>query len=252
MSVVASFRRADIGYRGRPILRDVNFSVQRGEMLLVVGPNGSGKSTLMKTLLGIVPVQKGEVKLFGTPIGRFSDWGKIGYLPQALYDFSPLFPATVEEIVSMGLMACRSPSRSPKDDRKKVDEALDRLDISRIRSEAIGSLSGGQLQRTFLARTIVHHPSLLLLDEPNTSLDPQVREQFHCYIEEINKKDGVTVIFITHDTSEVHGCASRLLYVDQKIRFNGTLKELCVSKEMETIFGSRTQHHLCHQHCNQK
>lgn len=249
MSVIATFKRAEIGYHAHPVLHDVTLDVKEGEFLLVVGPNGSGKSVLVKTLLGIIPALGGVVKLFGERTEYFSDWEKVGYLPQSLYDFNPLFPATVEEVVSMGLMAGRRfPKRRLPEDLKRTNEALDRLGIKDIRTEPIGSLSGGQLQRTFLARTIVHSPSLLILDEPNAALDPQTREQFHTYLEEINKKN-VTIIYITHDVSEIHDCASNLLYVDQSVLFHGTLKEFCASNDMKKEFGTHAQHHMCHQHC---
>jgi zinc transport system ATP-binding protein len=249
MSVIATFKRAEIGYHGHPVIHDVSLDVKEGEFLLVVGPNGSGKSALMKTLLGIIPAIGGVVKLFGQRTEYFSDWGNVGYLPQSLQNFSPLFPATVEEIVSMGLMVGRRfPKRKLPGDGKLTNEALDRLGIIDIRKESIGSLSGGQLQRTLLARTIVHSPSLLILDEPNVGLDPKTRDQFHKYLEGINKKN-VAIIYITHDVSEIHDCASNLLYVDQRVLFHGSLKEFCKSKDMAEEFGTHAQHHMCHQHC---
>ncbi len=249
MSVIVSFDHANIGYLAHPVLKDVTLRVNDGEFLLVVGPNGSGKSAFVKTLLGIIPAMGGEVRLFGERVDRFSDWANIGYLPQSLHDFNPLFPATVEEIVSMGLMAGRTfPKRRSSEDRKRTDEALDRLGIADLRSEPIGTLSGGQLQRTFLARTIVHHPSLIVLDEPNTGLDSKTREQFHTYLEEMNGKK-TTIIYITHDISEIHDCATGLLYIDQRVLFHGTLKEFCSSDEMEETLGAHLQHHLCQEHC---
>jgi zinc transport system ATP-binding protein len=256
MSIIASFKRADIGYGTHPVLRDVMLDVRTGEFLLIVGPNGAGKSALVKTLLGLIPPIRGSVKLFGRELGRFARWERVGYLPQSLRAFNPLFPATAEEIVSMGLIALRGRRimHSAEDRRRappgagRVVQAMERLGISGIRKEPIGSLSGGQLQRAFLARAIVNDPDLLILDEPNTALDTETREKFHAGLEEWNEKRKMTIIYITHDVSEIRSCATRLVYLDRRVVFHGSLVEFCRSDEMTERFGSQSQHYMCRQH----
>jgi zinc transport system ATP-binding protein len=249
MSVIASFKHAEIGYGSHPVLHDVSLDINEGAFLLVVGPNGSGKSALIKTLLGVIPPLGGTVTLFDKRTDRFSHWEHVGYLPQSLREFNPLFPATVQEVVSMGLMTGKRQRTGASDDRARTEHALERMGIQDIRDASIGSLSGGQLQRAFIARAIVREPSLLVLDEPNVALDPQAREQFHEYLEGINR-ENVTILYVTHDVSEIHDCATELLYVDQRILFYGTFKEFCRSGDMQNELGRHAQHHLCHQHCD--
>jgi zinc transport system ATP-binding protein len=256
MSIIASFKHADIGYGTHPVLRDVTLEVNVGDFLLIVGPNGAGKSALVKTLLGLIPPIRGSVKLFGREPGRFRRWERIGYVPQSLRAFNPLFPANVEEIVSMGLMAARGRRIIPSAGERRrappgagrAAKAMERLGISGIRKHHIGSLSGGQLQRAFLARAVVNDPDLLILDEPNTALDSKTRERFHAGLEEWNRKRKMTVIYITHDVSEIRDCATKLVYVDRQVVFRGSLVEFCRSDEMTARFGSQAQHYMCRQH----
>lgn len=230
-------------------LSDISFTVDAGDYIGVVGPNGSGKSTLIKALLGIVSHDDGIVRLFGTPISDFQDWRKIGYLPQNLNLFNPVFPATVEEVVALGLLAGKSfPRRINRADRQLIEATLEQMGVADLRRRLIGGLSGGQQQRVMLARALVNQPKLLLLDEPTAALDPETRERFYSLISETNRRSGTTVILITHDSATVGGCASRMLYLDKKLIFYGTFKEFCASQEMTGHFGDAAQHQICRLH----
>jgi len=133
-------------------LSDVCFSVKRGDYLGIVGPNGSGKSTLVRALLGLMPIAQGSISLFGQSRERFSKWGQLGYLPQNLGPLNPSFPATVEEVVRLGLLAVKKlPRRFSRQDRQQVQFILEQLGIERLHRRMIGELSGGQQQRVMLA-----------------------------------------------------------------------------------------------------
>ena len=135
----------NFSYNGAEVLCDVGFRVEAGDYVGIVGPNGSGKSSLIKVILGLIGPARGEISLFGVPRARFSEWRRIGYLPQRLKFFNPEFPATVEELVRMGLLAGkRFPKRRAPEDNEAVEQALELMGISDIRRSLIGELSGGQ------------------------------------------------------------------------------------------------------------
>jgi len=238
-----------VRYNAAEVLRHISFRVNAGDYVGIVGPNGSGKSTLIKTALGLVPAETGSIDLFGTPLGSFCEWRRIGYLPQRLRFINPNFPATVEEIVGLGLLPGRPlPRKLSKEDRLAVEKTLALMGISEIRKRKIGELSGGQQQRVLLARAVVGGPELLILDEPTTALDPESRDRFYTLLRDLNRDQGITVILVTHDTSSIGTYASRFLYVDKEIIFDGTFDDFCHSSEMTTLFGEYAQHLICHRH----
>lgn len=231
------------------VLEGISFSALRGDYIGIVGPNGSGKSTLIQALLGLIPVNGGSVELFGTPVARFEQWGRVGYLPQSLRLLNPAFPATVAETVALGLLPLKSfPRRLSRQDYVRVDEVLRELGIYDIKAKLIGELSGGQQQRALLARALVNNPELLILDEPTAALDPETRERFYYLIAEINRTRGVTVLLVTHDTGVIGRYASKMLYLDKRMLFFGSFDDFCHSPEMSALFGEHSQHLMCHRH----
>lgn len=238
-----------IAYDGSEILRDISFRVESGDYLGIVGPNGSGKSSLIRAMLGLIPVTSGEIRLFGEPLAHFRDWPKIGYLPQRLNFANPHFPATVEEIVRLGLIGKNGPKgRLSTGETQQVEEILTRMGIIDQRRQLIGHLSGGQQQRALLARALVSRPALLLLDEPTTALDPETREDFYAIISELNREMGTAIILITHDTWNIGQYAQRFVYLDKAVVFDGTFAEFCSSAEMTSFFGEHSNKTIYHQH----
>jgi zinc transport system ATP-binding protein len=251
MKVAVATDRLWFGLNGTEILKDITFVLKRGEFLGMVGPNGSGKTTLIKLLLGLMAPTRGSIALFGQDIGDFHDWPKIGYLPQKITGFNPHFPATVEEIVALGLLAAKSfPRRIAKSDRKPVEEAMDLMDIKAIKNKLIGELSGGQQQRVLIAKALVSSPELLILDEPTAALDPETRERFFATLKDVNRQKGTTVIMITHDIGTIGQHASLMLYLDKTVIFYGGFDDFCISKDMTDYFGEHSQHLICHRHEN--
>jgi zinc transport system ATP-binding protein len=156
---------------GRPIVRDVDFEVAPGQVVAILGANGSGKSTLLKALVGLNPLSHGSVALFGTPLGRFRDWARVGYVPQRSTVGTGV-PATVREVVASGRIARRRPfwpmSRHEQD---LVDAAVELVGLAGRSGQPVATLSGGQQQRVLVARTLAGEPDLMLLDEPNAGVD---------------------------------------------------------------------------------
>ncbi len=230
-------------------LTGVSFTVESGDYLGIVGPNGSGKSTLVRALLGLMPVFQGSITLFGTPRDQFSSWEQLGYLPQNMGPMNPAFPATVAEVVQLGLLAGKKlPRRFCQHDRTQVQNILEQLGIDHLKRRMIGELSGGQQQRVMLARALVNSPELLVMDEPTAALDPEIRDRFYDLLSQLNRSRGTTILLVTHDSGSIGKYASRMLYLDKKVLFWGSFDQFCHSPEMTAYFGEHSQHLICHRH----
>jgi zinc transport system ATP-binding protein len=238
VAAVLSVENLSFGYGPVEVLRDVTFAVEPGDYVILAGPNGAGKTTLMKTVLGLTGSHKGKVELFGQVRRDFAGWGRIGYLPQRVNAFNPLFPATVKEVVGLGLLSQKTfPRRLTRNDELKVRQTLDLMGIPDLKDKSVGELSGGQQQRVFLARALVSNPELLILDEPSTALDPQARESFLEFIRKLNREQEITVILITHDTDLIGRDANKVLYLDRRVVYYGLAADLCNSPEMSRYSG---------------
>ncbi len=160
------------GYGKAKVLDDVSTSIVDGDFIGIVGPNGSGKSTLLRIFLGLIKPQKGTVRVFDTDIEKFSQWGKIGYIPQKATSFNQGFPATVEEVVLANLYPIVGlAGRIKKAHREKVDEALQTVGMLEQKKSMVGRLSGGQQQRVFIAKALVSDPRVIFMDEPTVGID---------------------------------------------------------------------------------
>jgi zinc transport system ATP-binding protein len=246
---VISVKNLSVRYQAAEVVSDVSFDVAAGDYLGVVGPNGSGKTTLVRALFGLVPRSQGTISLFGQNLDAFREWYKIGYLPQKMVSFNPYFPATVQEIVGMGLLGRkRFPKRIDRGDHAAIAQVLELLGIGKIKGARIGELSGGQYQRVLLARAMVAEPQILVLDEPTTALDPEAREKFIAVLQGLNRTSGVTVVLVTHDIMSIGRYASKLLYLDRQLIFHGGFDEFCHSAKVTSYFGEAAQHVICHRH----
>lgn len=198
---VVRFQRVTAGYGGVPALEEVDLEIAAGQFVGVVGPSGSGKTTLLRVMLGTVRPSRGLVTVAGQPVNGRLPRG-IGYVPQ-LETVDWNFPVTVEEVVLMGRW--RSAPWVPwvtRGDRERALEILDRLGIADLRRRHIRELSGGQMQRVFLARALASDPHLLLLDEPTSGIDIKTRDEVIHLLHEINHQ-GVTIVLTTHDLNSV-------------------------------------------------
>jgi len=167
-----------VAYGGRPVLHGVALAVAPGEVVAILGANGSGKSTLVRAALGLAPLRSGRVELFGTPLRRFRQWRRIGYVPQRLGAGSGV-PATVREVVSAGRLGRRGFLRPPRPaDREAVRRALAAVALADRAGDPVATLSGGQQQRTLIARALAGEPELLILDEPMAGVDAASQQAF--------------------------------------------------------------------------
>ncbi len=249
MSNLLDVKNVVLKYGRHEILNSTSFSVEPGDYIGIVGPNGSGKTTLMKAILGLHPIADGQIN-FSNEIkqSRF-----VGYLPQKAIANDHLFPAKVKEVVSMGLLAQKKqPKFITRQDYEKIDTILKKLNIADLKDIKIGNLSGGQHQRVLLARALVSSPGLLILDEPTSALDPKVREEFYSLLSDLNEKDGVTILLVSHDMGSIGKYTKKILYLDRKLVFFGDYDGFCKSSEMTKYFGHLSQHQFCWRHTDGK
>ncbi|MGZ5439099.1 MAG: metal ABC transporter ATP-binding protein, partial [Candidatus Aminicenantales bacterium] len=210
MSLVV-LRTVSFAYDGTPVLVDIDLVIEEGDFLAIIGPNGSGKTTLVKIILGLLRPTAGQVEIFGKPPAQFSNWDKIGYVPQKATHVDPFFPASVDEVVGMALISSRRQgSAKGREARAKVRRALEVVGMAEFGREPIGRLSGGQQQRVFIARALVTSPRVLFLDEPTTGVDAETQTAFYDMLDRLNRSEGLTIVLVTHDIGIVNKHVNRV------------------------------------------
>ncbi|MBQ9894565.1 MAG: metal ABC transporter ATP-binding protein [Ruminococcus sp.] len=220
-------------YDGSNVISGLSFTINEGDYVCILGENGSGKSTLVKCLLGIKAPDSGKIVM-----GEGLKQTDIGYLPQHT-DLAKGFPATVAEVVISGCLGRRGlrPFYSPKE-KKIAQQAMERLGIADLAKRSCRELSGGQQQRMLLARAMCAAKKLLLLDEPVTGLDPAASAEMYSLISELNKKDNMTIIMVSHDVVKSLDDASRILCLCSRDHsFYGTPEEYANSHISSKFIG---------------
>lgn len=219
MSKLLECNNLTVSFDGRPIIKDLSFTVNENDFLCIVGENGTGKSTLTNAMLGLIPITSGSIELHGI---CKSD---IGYLPQKL-KVENNFPASVYEIVMSGFVGKSffNPFYT-KSQKCKAADSIELLSINDIKSRPFTELSGGQQQRVLLARAICAAEKLVLLDEPVTGLDAQSSDNFYKLITHLNSKHGVAVVMVSHDIERSVKFAEKVLHLGADDYFFGTVDE---------------------------
>jgi zinc transport system ATP-binding protein len=222
----------------------VNLDIHRGDYFAIVGGNGSGKTTLVRIILGLIQPAHGDVRLFGTPIAEFKDWQKIGYVRQHATNIDTRFPATVFEVAMMGRYASRGLLRRTTDeDRAKAEEALREAGIWELKDRYLAELSGGQLQRVFIARALAGEPEVLFLDEPTVGVDAEARENFYELLRTLNEQKHLTVVLVTHDVESVASRAMHIVCVDCRVFFHRSYDEYLKSVHTDVRHIRAPHHH---------
>lgn len=201
-------KNLSFAYTQKFVLNKINFSLANGDFLSVVGKNGSGKSTLIKCLIGLLKVGRDQIYLDDIDINDYKKMFKIGYVPQKV-DFNYEFPITVKEVLSAAY-------------RKRRDSfyasVINSLDLNRFYYDNINTLSGGQLQRIFIARALLNHPKLLILDEPTSGVDQTNIESLIVTLRQLKEHD-ITIILVTHDEALVNKLSDYVLELDETLDY---------------------------------
>ena len=216
MEKLIEIKNVTVSYDVKPVLSNISLNIWKYDFLGIIGPNGGGKTTLLKIILGLMKPVSGEIRFLENE--KHVSSLKTGYLPQ-INPIDKRFPISVDEVISSGL-AREKPML--KDftvvQKRRVDELITEMGLEKFAKRAIGELSGGQLQRTLLARAIVSRPQLLILDEPNTYVDKKFESQFYELLGEINK--NTSIILVSHDIGTLLPLVKNVACVNETLHYH--------------------------------
>ncbi len=226
-----------IGYRGQPILTDINFSLKFGEFTVLFGPNGCGKTTLFKTILRIIPPIHGTITYGDTHYPRF------GYMPQR-QTLDEIYPFTAEEVVLMGTFGQVKPfHHTPKANRAWVEQCLKDVGMLELKKQLFSELSGGQRQRILIARALATRPDILVLDEPITGVDILAQKMIMKLITLLHRKHQLTCIMVTHEIHTIPRWIDKLIWINNnKVLLGNSLEILSPLIVEETSFQGTLWH----------
>lgn len=203
-------------YSNHVAIENINFKIEPGEYVCLMGENGSGKSTLIKTIVGLIKPEEGEVNI-DIPLDE------VAYLSQTnLKDLD--FPATAKEVIMLGRQKHRKLPFYTNQDKEIYKKVIKQLKIEDIQDKRIGDLSGGQKQRVLIARALVKEPKLLILDEPATGLDYNITQELYEILEKQNKEEKTTIIMATHDLDEVEHIKPRIICLAKTVKYDGEME----------------------------
>lgn len=234
---IIELKDVSINIDGVQILENISFQINKGETVGVIGPNGAGKTTLLKAILGLVKIDRGKIQVFGTKPALLGEKRRlIGYIPQ-MHAFEPRFPVSSTDVVSMGLLNHhpRSLFSSPRRQRQ-VLHALESVGLADYAHHPFHDLSGGQQQSILLARAIVAKPQLLLLDEPNSSLDVAARESFLRLLENLQKQLNLTIMMVSHDLRSIASFTHSLICINGSMHIHGNAAEVIRSPHLRDLY----------------
>lgn len=213
--LILSIEHASVKLDSSIVLQDVSFQVKRDDFIGVIGPNGGGKTTLVRLMLGLVKPVRGHVK-YMIPHGTGSS--KIGYLPQ-VHQFDKQFPIIVQDVVLSGLPQRKKIiSKHSGEEIEKAQYWMERLGINLLRKKTIGTLSGGEMQRVFLCRSLISDPELLILDEPDTYVDNMFEKELYEELKELNKK--MAIVLVSHDVGTITAYIKSIACVNRNLHYH--------------------------------
>ena len=225
-----------VAYHRKPVLWDVDWSLDGPALVGVVGPNGAGKSTLIKAMLGLVPVSSGAVRLFGRPVEEVRR--RIGYVPQReTVDWD--FPVSVLDVVLMGTYGRLGWFRRPgRAEREWARECLADVGLGDLADRQIGQLSGGQQQRTFIARALAQRADLYFMDEPMAGVDAATERLIFRLLERL-RGEGKTVVAVHHDLRTVPEYFDRVVLLNLRLIASGPTATTFTPDNLRRAYGAR-------------
>lgn len=220
MTPIVELKDITAGYGDEMILKNVNLSIKPNDFIGVIGPNGGGKTTLVKVILGLLKPLSGKVIAQHPKNGNGNS--AIGYLPQ-INRTDHKFPITVLDVVLSGLAGSRNIfKRFSKQEINKAKDLLKQMGIENLKNKNIGELSGGQMQRVFLCRSIISDPELLILDEPNTFVDNKFESDLYNTLRKLNEK--MAIMIVSHDVGTITYYVKTIACVNRELHYHESNK----------------------------
>ena len=217
MQTLLQLKNVHAGYEGKAVIKSVNLKIREQDFIGVIGPNGGGKTTLLKVILGLLPATQGKVEYLFPGNGK--DFRKyIGYLPQQT-TIDKKFPISVREVILSGLISGKSFFKKySRKDFILADETMEKSGLRGLRNQPVGELSGGQLQRVFLARALISSPRLLILDEPDTFVDNRFEHELYENLRELNRE--IAILLVSHDVGTISAYIKTIACVNEKVHYH--------------------------------
>lgn len=238
-SNVVVAKNLTVGFKGREVWHDASFSVKRGEFVAVIGPNGAGKTTMFRLLLGLQKPSSGTLEVFDLPAGRGNP--KIGYVPQKHTIDNETNIACIE-LVRLAFSGNKwGFSLSSQEEKKAALAALKAVEATDLADKPLSSLSGGELQRVFLAEALVSNPDMLLLDEPLSNLDIKRIKDLVAVVNGVVRSRNVTAFLVAHDINPLIQFLDKVIYIANGKVATGTPKEVLTSKRLTELYGTRIE-----------
>ena len=221
-------------YDKKPAIWNIDFTLPAGKIIGIMGPNGSGKSTLLKAIMDIVEPNMGYVKLMDKPLDDLRD--KVSYVPQRLsVDWD--FPASVYDVVAMGRYAKRGMFKKlSSDDKKRIDESLEMVNMSAFQNRQISQLSGGQQQRVFLARALAQDADIYLMDEPFVGVDAATEQAIITLLKNM-RDQGKTLLVVHHDLHTAQDYFEHMVLLNTRLVAEGPTEEIFNEKILTETYG---------------
>ncbi|MDE1860932.1 MAG: metal ABC transporter ATP-binding protein [Candidatus Micrarchaeota archaeon] len=228
-----------VSYKDKSVWHDANFRINRGEFVAVIGPNGSGKTTLFRLLLGLQKPASGALKIFNAAPKRGSM--RIGYVPQR-HAIDNETNIECIELVHLALSGYKwGLSISTEDERRAASAALEAVGAAELAHKSLASLSGGELQRVFLAEALVSNPEMLLLDEPLSNLDIKRANDLVSVIDRVVKARNVTTLLVAHDINPMIQFLDKVIYIAGGRVATGKPEEVLTSKKLTELYGTHVE-----------
>lgn len=217
--------KVSFGYaKDTSVIHNVSFTIPEKKTTILIGPNGSGKTTLLKIMIGLLEPTSGTVRIYGKKPKHMRNM--IGYVPQKLY-FDTTFPITVVEFLQL----------SHNSSKQEILDVLKSVGAKALMSSRIGELSGGQLQRTLIARSLLGKPKILFLDEPVSGIDIGGENTFYQLIKRIQKQHQVTIIMVSHEVNVVSQIASQVICINKEMLCSGSPDTTLLPELIEQLYG---------------
>ena len=227
---------------GSKVIEDINLSIACGEFVGIVGPNGGGKSTLILTILGILKPKSGTVKIYNQlPLSKGLT-GKVGWVPQTASKLPTNVHITVKEFITLGTLNVKAFFLPLKKEKLKVKKIIEIVGLEEYTNTRITHLSGGQRQRAAIGKALASNADLILMDEPMVGVDRESRNSIMKLLDGLCHEMNKTIVMISHDLTSIKQTVHRMIYLEEKIRFDGPTTEFPGLSELARLRGIEPNH----------